>query len=232
MNESWKNYSAKFLTISPREQYLILFAGLFAIIFLLFTFGIEENANKITRLEKQINQAKNSINTSQSTIDVLQQSLNKDPNIAVEKQISIYAKKLSTIDDALLLLTSDLINPIQMRFALIDLLKTQPTVSLLSFEVIEAQPIKLSNENEKDAVQSTANKSENESKPSLVLYKHGIKLTLKGSYFQLRDYLKQLEKLEWKFFWKDFDYQLKAYPHSELKIEMYSLSTKQEFIGV
>jgi len=38
--------------------------------------------------------------------------------------------------------------------------------------------------------------------------------------------------LSWKFFWQEFNYQLKEYPVSELEIEMYSLSTKREFIGV
>ena len=66
----------------------------------------------------------------------------------------------------------------------------------------------------------------------MVLYRHAIKIKLSGSYFQLRDYLIQLESLSWKFFWQEFNYQLKEYPVSELEIEMYSLSTKREFIGV
>ena len=66
----------------------------------------------------------------------------------------------------------------------------------------------------------------------LRLYRHGIKIKLQGQYFQLKDYLMQLENLSWKFFWQEFDYQLKAYPVSQLEIEIYSLSTAQEFIGV
>ena len=116
-----------------------------------------------------------------------------------------------------------------MRYALIDLLKTQPSVSLLSFEVMAAQPMTAAN-------QSTDNNEEAENKRtgehSLTLYKHGIKLKLKGSYFKLRDYLSQLEKMQWTFFWQEFDYQLIEYPNSELSIEMYSLSTQKEFIGV
>jgi len=48
----------------------------------------------------------------------------------------------------------------------------------------------------------------------------------------LQNYLSQLEKLSWKFFWQDFNFKLTEYPKSELEIEMYSLGTKKEFVGV
>jgi MSHA biogenesis protein MshJ len=134
---------------------------------------------------------------------------------------------MAAVDQDLLALTSGLINPIQMRYALIDLLKLQKGVSLLSFEVIKAQPLTVPASNKKGTEGVTVNESN-----VLTLYKHGIKLKIKGNYFQLRDYLIQLEQLEWTFFWQTFDYQLIQYPNSELIIEMYSLSTHKEFIGV
>ncbi len=229
MKESWKGYSEKFLTITPREQYLVLFAGLISIIFLFYSLVIDDKLVNIDKLNKQTKLISSSIKSSQTTIDILQQSLSKDPNIAIQKQIAQYENKLSSVNNELLLLTSDLINPIQMRYALIDLLKTQQSVSLLSFEVMEAEPMIT----EKDTEESTETvESTEKNDQSLTLYKHGIKLKLKGSYFKLRDYLSQLEKMEWTFFWQKFDYQLIEYPNSELVIEMYSLSTKKEFVGV
>lgn len=229
MKALWQDYSAKFLTISSREQYLVLLTGLIAITFIFFNLFIDEKGMKIDSLTKQIKQTNDSVQSSQTTINILQQSLAKDPNVAIQKQIAQYEEKLASVDSELLLLTSDLINPIQMRYALIDLLKTQPSVSLLSFEVMAAQPMTAAN-------QSTDNNEEGEVKQagehSLTLYKHGIKLKLKGSYFKLRDYLSQLEKMQWTFFWQEFDYHLIEYPNSELTIEMYSLSTQKEFIGV
>jgi MSHA biogenesis protein MshJ len=229
VKESWKGYSEKFLTITPREQYLVLFAGLISIIFLFYSLVIDDKLVNIDKLNKQTKLISSSIKSSQTTIDILQQSLSKDPNIAIQKQIAQYENKLSSVNNELLLLTSDLINPIQMRYALIDLLKTQQSVSLLSFEVMEAEPMIT----EKDTEESTETvESTEKNDQSLTLYKHGIKLKLKGSYFKLRDYLSQLENMEWTFFWQKFDYQLIEYPNSELVIEMYSLSTKKEFVGV
>jgi len=239
VNKQWQEYCDKYLTITPREQYMVLFAGLAAIIFIIHSFFIDDNAINIAKLEQEIVKVTAGNRSAKSSISLLEAGLSQDPNAVFNKKITLYKKKLKEVDENLLKLTSDLIDPIQMRYALLQLLKTQKGVSLQSFQVIAAQPITMT-----DSKSATNNNSRNtkEKKASgedieatqqeLVLYRHAIKIKLSGSYFQLRDYLQQLEALSWKFFWQEFNYQLKEYPISELEIEMYSLSTKREFIGV
>ncbi len=62
------------------------------------------------------------------------------------------------------------------------------------------------------------------------LYKHGIRLQLEGGYFDVYQYLKALEALPRHFYWKQFDYQVKAYPGAVVEMEIYTLSTSKEFI--
>ena len=166
---------------------------------------------------------------------MLEQALLEDPNSALKKELLQYQAKLGEIDQQLLSLTSDLIDPIQMRYALIKLLKLQKGVKLLSFEVLPASPVtksNLENSEQQDKQDTLAASVDQTPAKQLRLYRHGIKIKLQGQYFQLKDYLIQLESLSWKFFWQEFDYQLKAHPVSELEVEIYSLSTAQEFIGV
>lgn len=221
MSTKWQEYSDKFLTVTPREQYLILATGLVVICFTFFNFVIDGKLIEIESLEKKITQDKASINSLTTTVSILEQSLNSDPNVEINKQIAQYENKMQQVDSELLLLTSDLITPIQMRHALVDLLKADKSVSLLAFDAITAESLNLAKDDEAESPEET-----------LSLYKHGLRLKLKGNYFSLRDYLQKIEALEWKFFWQNFDYQLVEYPNSELVIEMYSLSTKKEFIGV
>ena len=238
MKEQWKNYADKFLNITPREQYLIIATGLVMIIFTFFSFAIDGNMVASAKLTQQIRAVSSTNKSTTATIAILEQALTEDPDVAIQKQINGYTNKLSLVDGELLELTSGLINPIQMRYALIDLLKLQRGVALLSFEVIEAQPLVVPSADNKEQTEvSSQGKvvkrgNSQQEQQALTLYKHGIKLKLRGGYFQLRDYLVQLEKLQWKFFWQKFDYQLTEYPNSELVIEMYSLSTNKEFIGV
>ncbi|MEH6594329.1 MAG: hypothetical protein V7736_02135 [Colwellia polaris] len=237
----WLTYSEKFNNTTPREQYLIIASGLVAVIFVLYSLFLDEPIQNIGSYKEQIIKAQQDIESKKDSIQVLKQALDEDPNVALKRELSQYQAKLGDVDKKLLELTSDLIDPIQMRFALIKLLKLQKGVKLLSFEVLPASPVtedKVLAENETEQTieknnTSTVKTSDVQSQPAqLRLYRHGIKIKLQGQYFELKDYLTQLESLSWKFFWQEFDYQLKAYPVSELEIEIYSLSTSQEFIGV
>lgn len=238
----WQVYSEKFKSTSKREQYLIIATGLIAIIFILYSLFLDAPMQRLSELNKQIIQTQQSNKSNADSIKVLEQALHEDPNLALKRELAQYQAKLGEIDQQLLRLTSDLIDPIQMRHALIKLLKLQKGVKMLSFEVLPAEPVTKSKakaeKTEPEALngESLANnaKMSNEDAKSdqLRLYRHGIKIKLQGQYFQLREYLQQLEGLSWKFFWQEFDYQLKEYPVSELEIEIYSLSTAQEFIGV
>jgi len=231
----WRAYSEKFSNTTPREQYLIIASGLVAIIFILYSLFLDEPFQRIGQLDQQILQTQQSNENSKRSIQVLEQALLKDPNAALKDELSQYQVRLGEIDQQLLSLTSDLIDPIQMRYALIKLLKLQKGVKLLSFEVLPASPVTKTNlgNNHDLAQQDTVTASANQAQEKqLRLYRHAIKIKLQGQYFQLKDYLTQLESLSWKFFWQEFDYKLKAYPVSELEVEIYSLSTAQEFIGV
>ena len=240
-----QKYTDKFESISLREQVLILITSLVVIIFVTFNFFIERNFTGIGHFNKQITQYTSSIKSMKSNILLMQEGLNQNKNDAITKQIDQYETKLAKVDSELLELTSGLINPIQMRYALIELLKVQKGVSLVSFELLPVQPLLSSNKTEQSAFQAQSQKEadgnisidENllvntSEQASFNLYRHGIKIKLTGKYFQLRDYLTQLENLSWKFFWQKFNYNLQEYPVSELEIEMYSLSTEREFIGV
>ena len=246
MKEQWNEYSQKYLALTMREQYLVLITGLVVFFMVIFTYFVEGNLNTIKKQNKEVAQLSSSNRSTANTITMLQEALRKDPNVAIKQQISQYEQKLVHVDADLLKLTSDLIDPIQMRHALIELLNLQKGVKLVSFQVMPVEPLLLNSdsqdEQQSDQINTSTVKQDSNANEvitsyaqqpvSLGLYRHSIKLKLEGRYFHLRDYLSQLEGLSWTFFWQKFQYQLLEYPMSELEIEIYSLSTNKEFIGV
>ena len=235
MSQQWQEGSEKFLKLTIREQYLILLTGLVAVFFIIFYLFIDSKMASNTSASKKIAQLSLSNQSAKIVVLELQAGLQRDPNKDIREKITQYEAKLAKTDTKLLTLTSDLISPIQMRYALLDLLKLKKSVSLLSFELLGAEPLlsktepKLGNNTAESSITTAQS---DQSSTGLNLYRHGIKIKLSGRYFDLRDYLTQLEKLPWKFFWQDFNFKLTEYPNSELEIEMYSLGTKKEFVGV
>jgi len=232
MSKHWQESSESFLKLTVREQYLILLTGLVAIFFIIFYLFIDNKMAINSHASKKIVQISSSNLSLKISVLELQAALQRDPNEDTRNKITQYESKLVKIDTKLLTLTSDLMSPIQMRYALLDLLKLEKGVSLLSFELLGAKPLLSEPAPNSSSNTSVASTNSNEKPASLNLYRHGIKITLSGRYFDLRDYLTQLEKLPWKFFWQDFNFKLIEYPNSELEIEMYSLGTKKEFVGV
>ena len=237
MSKQWQEYSDNYLELTIREQYLIFLTGLVAIFFITFYLFIDAKMIENRNSAQQIVRLQSSTQSLKISTIEMQAALQRDPNEDTRNKIAQYEAKLAKVDVKLLTLTSDLISPVQMRYALLDLLKLEKGVSLLSFELLGAQPLLSSESSEDDP--SKGNQSKEKAKTESVeppvglnLYRHGIKLKLSGSYFDLQNYLFQLEQLSWKFFWQDFNFKLTEYPKSELEIEMYSLGTKKEFVGV
>lgn len=232
MIQQWQKSSEDFLNLTIREQYLILLTGLVAVFFIIFYLFIDDKIVSNNNATKKIAQLSSSNQLLDISVLELQAALQQDPNEDSRNKLTQYEAKLAKIDTQLLTLTSDLMSPIQMRYALLDLLKLEKGVSLLSFELLGAKPLLPDSTPNTTSTTSEASTNSNENPASVNLYRHGIKITLSGRYFELRDYLTQLEKLPWKFFWQDFNFKLKDYPNSEVEIEMYSLGTKKEFVGV
>jgi len=242
MIKQWQDYSDKYVMLSIREQYLILLTGLVAVVFITFYLFIGTQITQNKQASQAIMRLQLSNQSLQASVMEMQTALQQDPNEETRNKIAQYEAKLARIDENLLTLTSELISPVQMRYALLDLLKLEKGVTLLSFELRGAEPLLTNDLTKSDIAKNntSADTKLKQSEPNLNskadvgvnLYRHGIKIKLSGSYFDLRDYLSRLEKLSWKFFWQDFNFKLTEYPKSELEIQMYSLGTKKEFVGV
>ncbi|MCJ8296307.1 MAG: hypothetical protein MJK15_18065 [Colwellia sp.] len=230
MKQQWQNTSDKFLHLSSREQFLLLLTGLVAIFFIISYVFIDDKSARIITFDKQSRVMTSGNKTLKFTIKEYQTALKKDANEDTVKQITRLKAKLAKIDEKLVHLTNELISPSEMREALLKLLKLEPGVSLLSFDLIGAKPLLDLPAEPRDSI--AGDHAPTTEQLGLNLYKHGIKIKLSGKYFQLRNYLQQLEQLSWKFFWQDFLFEVKEYPRSEVEITIYSLSLNKEFIGV
>jgi MSHA biogenesis protein MshJ len=59
------------------------------------------------------------------------------------------------------------------------------------------------------------------------LYRHGIELTLGGSYFDLMQYLAELEKLPAKLLWGTGELRAEQYPDVKLTLQIYTLNPQR-----
>lgn len=59
------------------------------------------------------------------------------------------------------------------------------------------------------------------------LYRHGLEMTLRGSYFDLTQYLADMEKLPTRLLWGPVDLQAEKYPEVRMTLQVHTLSTQR-----
>jgi len=65
-----------------------------------------------------------------------------------------------------------------------------------------------------------------------MLFRHGLRLELEGSYLDFLDYLDAVERLPWQLYWGTLSLNTQEYPRNEISIEIFTLSLDEDWIGV
>jgi MSHA biogenesis protein MshJ len=64
------------------------------------------------------------------------------------------------------------------------------------------------------------------------VFRHTVELSVGGSYFDLLEYLAALEQMPQRLFWDGFELSVVQYPHSVLKLTVYTLSLEKSWLTV
>jgi MSHA biogenesis protein MshJ len=131
-------------------------------------------------------------------------------------------------DQAVLLATSDLIDPAQMRAVLEELIRSQTGLELLSATNLEVRPLFDDAASEDEA--GTTDPIVPPEGPKL--YQHTLVLTLRGSYLDCLRYLEAAERLPWHLYWARLELKADSYPLNTIVIELRTLSLEEGWIGV
>ncbi|KJR23821.1 MSHA biogenesis protein MshJ [Vibrio navarrensis] len=215
MNSWWKGLSDKFIALSGREKGLIALCGLVVIVLSVSTLLLEPLWKALEAQKTQLSALVLNNQRHEGELLVIQAKLNKDPNQEVDIELKNLMQRSQELDMQLSEVVSNLISPSQMAALLESVLDTSSGIKLVSLESLTAEPIG-------GDAQNSAYSG---------YYVHPVRLELTGSYFAVVNYLNQLESLPVNYYWRSFHYQVENYPQARLILQVYTLGTRQEFIG-
>ncbi|MDP5039476.1 MAG: type II secretion system protein M [Paraglaciecola sp.] len=218
VNTSFLKIYREFEKLSVREQVLLLLCGSGVVVFVFYMLLIQPQSEATEKTLQQIERKSKDLNTIAAQMAELTDGLAIDPNFAAQTRLADIQRALLQTDEALAQQTANLVPATKMPQVLESVLSNSKKLRLLSLQSIA--PVAL------NASQSDAENSQ------LVLYRHGVKLVLSGSFFEIQGYLQAIESLPWQFYWKKFDYQVEQHPNAKIELELYTLSTNKAFIGV
>ncbi len=212
MNERWQNWSQQFAERAPREKWLIALCGLVVIALLMQTFLLDPVLAQSKSAKQKLTSQLATNQRMQTEIVLLQRQLAKDPNADIQKEYDQLQAENQALSEQFSDLMSNLVSPTQMAELLQGVLEHSKKLKLISLTSQPASPI-------------------NETEGNALYFLHPVRMELTGSYFAIRDYLHALESLPVKYYWHSFQYQVEEYPNARLVLEVYTLGTREEFIG-
>lgn len=211
--ETWNKLSEKFAHLSQREKWLISGGGLVALFFILLTLFIDPIQNLSTLKKRQIDSESLQITKFETEIASLKQELLVDPNAELEKQFAQLSDESQALSLELSEFVGGLIAPSDMAELLETVLDKNVALKLVSLQSLPAESIFT------------------EVKGSVGYFIHPVRIELTGKYFDIKAYLAALESMKVKYFWRSFQYEVEEYPKARLVLVVYTLGTRQEFIG-
>ena len=220
---------ARWKKLAPREQWLTFGAGLVLLGMVYLTLVGDPLALRLKQQQAALLAAQARGLEAQNSLAELHAKLAADPNLPYRSSLLIAQASreqlLNEIDSG----TSVLIKPAQMKQLLQTLLQAQPNLRLVALDSFSS-PLQLPSVK----AEAELDKSKEDAPAALTLYRHGVKLTLEGGYFDLLSYLQAIQASGWRLHWDSLDYQVdEAAPgQAKISLQLYTLSREEGWIGV
>ena len=231
MKRLWQRYVEKMDGASLRERVMIFAASATVLIALLNTLLIEPQLVKQRRQSGEIAARQNEMRMMQAKLQALALARQADPDRAIRRQLDALKQKVSETEAKLIEEQRKFAPPEQVGALLGEMLSRNRKLQLIDMRTL---PVASFAGNTAEADKAPPPKAAAPAAPAGggQIYRHGVEITVSGSYLDLLAYLKDLEKLPNQLYWGKLDLNAAAYPQVTLKLSVYTLSLNLAWLVV
>jgi MSHA biogenesis protein MshJ len=212
-----QRYADRLDAMSLRERVLIFLAAAVVIVAIVDSALFDPISRRQKVNSQRIHQQEDEIRTMQGQVQAYAQARTGDDANAKRQRLEKRKLELAALDRELAARRSELVPPERMAKMLYEIVKRNPDIELVSLRSLPATGLTPS----LTAILGSG---------GLALYRHGIEITVSGSYLKTLTYVGQLERLPAKIMWGNMELQAAAYPMVTLKIALYTLSPEKTWL--
>ena len=223
MKKPWEKMAGRFDALKPRERMMVFAAGVAIIAGLGFVLAIDGALAKHKILAANTEKHRTDLAQMQKQNAELALLITQDPDAQGRKQIDDLRQQLGGYDTELRGVQQGLVPPNRMVKVLEGMLNRDSHVRLVKLRTL---PVAALVEPTDAAAAKSAAASKN------IVYKHGIELTVEGSYLDLLEYQSRLEQLPWRMFFARTSVNSVDYPKVLMTITLYTLSLEEAWLVV
>lgn len=205
MKQFWQPMAAR-IDEMPLRQRAMLFATVsLAFVVLAYVLMIEPVLVRQKRLIDQANRNQSQLNSVRAQIEGVLKGQEKDGRDPEQIALQELELKVAEAEKRLALRKQTYVAPTRLPVLLNDLLGPGRPLRLEALRTLPTVPVDLAR----------------------TLYRHGVEVTLTGSYFELTQYLADLERLPGRVLWGPLELEAEQYPEVRLSLQIHTLSPQR-----
>jgi MSHA biogenesis protein MshJ len=203
---------------SVRDRAALLIGAILVIVFLIFYLLVNPWGRQNDRVIQQISTIRTEMADLQAKEQVISARKDFDPDRKDRKRLGVLLEESAKLEQQLQEGIVNLVTPREMPELLKELLTRQDDLQLISLENLVPQRLNFNQQKIPDEFSPT-------------LYRHSLSMTFSGNYLTMLKYLKQLEQLPRTLIWEEVEILSENYPQATVRLQVYTLSLKEGWIG-
>jgi MSHA biogenesis protein MshJ len=225
MKRRWLQFAARVEALQPRERMMAFGATVVVLVFLANALVFGPLARKEAALRSTLQQQNATVDGVNAEITAKAQAYANDPNDALRKRLGDVRAETARMSEQLRAMQKGLVPAERIAPLLESILRANGRLKLVSLQTLPVTTLG-------DATTSPAGTAPAGVpaatapvvKAPDLLYRHGVELTVRGSYLDMVDYMHALETLPTQLFWGKAQLDAEAYPNVRLTLTLYTLS--------
>ncbi len=245
MSALWGKFAARFNALAERERWLIALALIAVIVFVGEMLVIEPERKRAQAAERSQREQQEQLATLTTQLAALQNPAN-DPDVTARAELDALRTQLAEQRQRLTVFDETLVPPQQMADLLETMIGHNAGLRLISLKTLPAAPLlepKADKATEKaqdgkvpegkaTSADAATGSDTSSADARFGLFKHGVEITLEGSYSDLAAYLGRLEQAKSKLLWSSVSLSAENHPKLVMKLTVYSLSLDRTWLIV
>lgn len=208
--------------LSLRERAMVMLAA-FMVMFLIWDWMLMGDVgSRSKRVSAEIDNVQERMQQLNQAIATSAQVRGTDPNVVLQNELLAMRARIAELDEILSAGSGSVIPPSEMAGVIEQVLRRQGRLKLVSAQSLPPRPL----------FETPLAGAAGDGNGIGTVYRHGLELEVEGRYLDVLEYLRELESLDWQFFWETVALESGRYPSNRVRIRVYSLNLEEGWLGV
>jgi len=231
MKQRWLKLATRIDALTLRQRVGIFTACAALVLYLVYMMALDPLLREHTRLRAQIGSQRAAMAGIDTDITLLVDAFARDPDAGNRKRLDAARQEAHTLGESLAAMQKGLVAPEQMAPLLQTILRANGKLQLVALTTL---PVTTVGGPPAPAPGAPAAAPAPIPAPapgmSGLLYRHGVQVTVRGSYLDMVDYMAALEGLPSQLFWGQAQFDVEDYPHAHITLTLYTLSLDPKWL--